>query len=499
MKNQSDDDGIAIAVTTDDCLISHSSNDAGKKHLNDLLAAMTKAGWKYTFDAVVHHMLGIDFEWPSDIPGALILRTPSKILDLKEHFFDGVADSDIPKVYEAQLPSWSITARETSPPIDPTVYRKALGLVPYNTKCRNEIKQVYSLLSKYSHTPTQLDYDALKHIAAYLFTTRQLGLCFHPASSVHGNTSTTLVSATDCSWDRGHTDSKSSIATLHKIGDLLTDPSAPYCTTSNFETNGPSTSAMIGEAKGMMKGANHLVVARGIANDLQRPQSAPTVMHQDNMAVVTRLKYLSPTKEATKAHARMLNYLRYLVEEGYILPTYISTKLQPADPMTKPTGALDNIRSLPMLQGHQPYIQQLREEYEVFRTQKRLFKNTSTTTELTQMLDEVVAIALSSPLADDKYPRFPFHLYAHIDDNPEVGIQDDNMGVGIQEAKINGIKNSSTFFSSKRTRYHYLPYFNSQIYTHNDEYPSYSIVTFSDSIEEFDFIEHNSIEEQFAT
>jgi hypothetical protein len=430
---------------------------------------MTKAGWKYTFDEVVHHMLGIDFEWPSDIPGSVILRTPSKILDLKEYFFDGVEDANIPKIYEPQLPSWSIIARETSPTIDPTTYRKGLGLVPYNAKCRNEIKQVYSLLSKYSHCPTQLDYDAIKHLAAYMFTTKLLGLCFHPASSVQGNTSTQLVSATDCSWDRGHADSKSSIATLHKIGDLQTDPSAPYCTTSNFESNGPSTSAMIGEAKGMLKGANHLVVARGIASDLLRPQTNPTIMHQDNMAVVTRLKHLSPTKEATKAHARMLNYLRYLVEEKHILPEYINTKLQPADPMTKPTTALENIRSLPMLQGQQPYIKQLREEYEQFRSKKRLFKNPKETIALTEILDEVIFMVLSSPMARDNYPRFPFHLHTTLDDN---------IGTGIQEAQINSIKNKSSHIISKNSRHTYITYFNSQIYTHNDTYPKLSSVSF---------------------
>lgn len=128
-------------------------------------------------------------------------------------------------------------------------------------------------------------------------------------------------------------------------------------------------------------------------------------MHQDNMAVVTRLKHLSPTKEATKAHARMLNYLRYLVEEKHILPEYINTNLQPADPMTKPTTTL---------QGQQPYIEQLRVEYEKFRSQKRLFKHPKETIALTEILDEVVFMVLSSPMARDNYPRFPFRRWTFV-------------------------------------------------------------------------------------
>jgi hypothetical protein len=238
---------------------------------------------------------------------------------------------------------------------------------------------------------------------------------------------------------------------------------------------------MVGEAKGMMKGAEHDVVARGIAAELNCPQHGPTIMHQDNMGVVTRLKHLSPTTEATKAHSRMFNYLRSLVEMGIILPKYIQSKLQPADPMTKAQTALDNIRSLEMLQGHQPYIATLREEYEEYRKKKRHFDNTGrdpvTDTiaenkkELIQTIHEVVNMAISSlHLEFDEYPRFPFHLFDDYDDNSE----------NIQEAFINAIKNSPNPISNSRL-HSYLIYINSQVHDPQNDYPTQSSVRWSNT------------------
>ena len=452
LKINSEDDGIAIAVTTDDCFISHSNNGAGIDHRQQLLASMTAENWKFTFDPIVRHMLGIDFDWLSDPIGGVTLRTPSKIMDLKEHFF---ASGDIvPKVFEPLMKSWTIDARANSPPMDATKYRKALGLVPYNTKCRNDTKFAHSTLAKYQQTPTDLDYAAIKHLAAYFWTTHDIGLCFHPASSVGGDTSTIINSSSDASWDAGHLDSKSSIATMHKIGDMATDPSAPHNATATFEPNGPSTSAMVSEAKGMNKSSATTIVSRGIAGELHRPQDLPTIAYQDNRGVVTRLKFMVPCKEDTKAHARMFNYLRHLVENGDIIPQWIESAKQPSDPMTKRTSPLENIRSLPMLQGHQPAIDELFQEYKNTIRENKTFTKSSTADNDKHTDTLAFAMVLSSFHSDIEYPRFPFDAFSNEDTSAIL-----------QEAEINAHKQESKICPLRSTRKDYLQYFDSLIET----------------------------------
>ena len=409
VKIASEDDGIAIAVTTNDCLISHSNNAAGSQHVDNLLKAMTAKGWKYTFDEVVHDMLGIQFNWLQEIPGALLLRTPSKIMDVKEYFFKGVADEDIPKVYDSLLPGWTPEASQVSdsnPAIDATVFRRGFGLFPYNAKIRNDTRLPFCYLATKMQEPTELDYAAAKHLAAYLWTTRQLGLCFHPASSVGGDTATDLLQATDGSWDPGFRDSKSVIASLIKIGEA-NDPSAPFSATTNKEST-CSMSATVMEAKALMQGSGRVIQARGIAEDLLRTQRRPTPSLCDSESALSRINRLLPVTKALKPVARIFNGLGDMVKNREIEPILTRTKDQLADPLTKKMGALDNLRSLPTLQGQQPAITQIFEEY----AQRRSSRRPSSSMHL-------VASAISS----DGVPYLPYHLLHDDEDDLEANEQ----------------------------------------------------------------------------
>ena len=197
IKITDEENGIATAVTTDDCLISHSDNNAGQQLLKELLAAMDAKGWEYTFEPVVQDMLGIEFNWNTGVPGALLLRTPSKIHDLRQYFFPDTTNEDIPKVYHPFPLNWTPATSEiseTNPAICPTKFRKGLGLIPYNYKVRNKFRIGYCKFYTKAQTPSQADYNAAKHLAAYLRTTLAVGLCSHPASSVNGiNIPTFLV------------------------------------------------------------------------------------------------------------------------------------------------------------------------------------------------------------------------------------------------------------------------------------------------------------------
>ena len=174
-------------------------------------------------------MFGIQSNKLQEIPGALLLRTQTTIMDVKDYFLKGIDDKDIPKVYDSLLPGWKPEASQVSdsnPVIDATAFRQGFGLFPFNAKIRNDTRLPFCYIATKMQEPTQLDYAAAKHHAAYLWTTRQLAFCFHPASSVGKDTATDLLQATDGSWDPAFRDSRSVIAYLIMIGEA-NDPSIP--------------------------------------------------------------------------------------------------------------------------------------------------------------------------------------------------------------------------------------------------------------------------------
>ena len=326
--------------------------------------------------------------------------------------------------------------------------------------------------------PTMMDYEAAKHLAAYLWTTRQLGLCFHPASSVNGDTATDLLQATDGSWDPGFRDSRSILASLIKIGDAH-DPSAPFSANTNKEST-CSMSATVMEAKALLQGSGRVIQARGIAEDLLRTQSGPTPSLCDSESAVSRIGKLLPVTKALKPVARIFNGLGDMVKNREIDPILTGTKDQLADPLTKRQSALENLRSLPTLQGQQPAITQIFEEY----AQRKSSRRPSSSTQL-------VASAISS----NGIPYLPYHL---LDDHLLDDDDDDDLAANEQLALLNRISHRSETipkYDKDDKNFEFLQHIrllNSTIYRHRSQSPinkvsssynKYSRVKFSEKLE----------------
>ena len=76
-------DSIAIAITTDDGLISRSHSDDGKAHVRALLNALTAEGWRHEYENELREVLGVEFDWQQD--GSVVLRSPSTIAAEDSH------------------------------------------------------------------------------------------------------------------------------------------------------------------------------------------------------------------------------------------------------------------------------------------------------------------------------------------------------------------------------------------------------------------------------
>ena len=108
------------------------------------------------------------------------------------------------------------------------------------------------------------------------------------------------------------------------------------------------------------------------------------------------------------------------------------SKKQPADSLTKTLGALDNLRSLEMLQGQQPKIDALFVQYSQRRQHSRRPSQSS----------HIISAAIST----DGYARLPYDL---LDDDS------DDIDAHIQVAIINSWKQESIFIDTPADRRQY--------------------------------------------
>jgi hypothetical protein len=133
----------------------------------------------------------------------------------------------------------------------------------------------------------------------------------------------------------------------------------------------------------------------------------------------------------------MFNHLRDMIKENVFTPQATASKNQPADALTKPTGALENLRSLSMLQGRQPEIEVLFDRY----SQRR--RNSTRPSQSSQMV--------AAAIASDGYARLPYDLLE--DDS-------DDIDANIQVAVINGFKHESDIINSPAYRQQYIRHLN---------------------------------------
>jgi len=210
-------------------------------------------------------------------------------------------------------------------------------------------------------------------------------------------------------------------------------------------------SATVCEAKAFYKAVGIVMVQRGIADELMCPQQKPTTVLLDNQSLHARLKHLSPAKAALKSESRMLNWLSHQVKHDIVHPSLVTTVNQLSDPLTKALGPLASLRSLDTLQGQQPAIQKIMEEY-AKRPRSR-------------KLRAIPALALAT--ITDGFLRFDF---------------DDKLDRRLQEAYITSLKQSSQYlrhnsdnernyfaYHFSRNRYHIAPFNKQPIVRFDDE------------------------------
>jgi hypothetical protein len=129
-------------------------------------------------------------------------------------------------VYISMHPSFNDEEQNDSPPANKSEYSTLLGMLIYVLKTRSDVAYAVNRLATRASNPTTKDLSSLKQVAAYLYTTSHLELCYNSSSPSNRTTMAQLFAYSNAAY-LTHSDSK-----LHSG---LTSPVAKKPASSTLE------------------------------------------------------------------------------------------------------------------------------------------------------------------------------------------------------------------------------------------------------------------------
>ena len=115
---------------------------------------------------------------------------------------------DAKPVHIPMQPTFNDVDQNNSPPADKGKYATLLGMLIYVLRTRPDVAYAVNRLATRASAPTLKDYDALRQVAAYLYTTAHLELVYNTGNQTECRTVARLFAFSDAAY-LTHSDSKS--------------------------------------------------------------------------------------------------------------------------------------------------------------------------------------------------------------------------------------------------------------------------------------------------
>jgi hypothetical protein len=204
-------------------------------------------------------------------------------------------------------------------------YKSVVGSIGYMVQaCCPDLAYVYSCLARFISGQTEAAAKALVHVLRYIRGTIDLSLRYHRHE---GKVKSKAVFFTDASYADDFNDARSHSAMMGFTYGCLTH-------WKSIRQKTVSTSTYQAETVAAHLAATELVWVRFLLSELGDAEDGPTVVWQDNDAVIRNT--LNPTKHEASKHINVkFHYKRELYEAGILEMLPIPTTRQLADALTK--------------------------------------------------------------------------------------------------------------------------------------------------------------------
>ncbi|GKU98153.1 hypothetical protein SLEP1_g11189 [Rubroshorea leprosula] len=239
---------------------------------------------------------------------------------LQKHKMDGA------KPVATPMPTSGLSLSTSSPRLpDGTAYRQLVGSLQYLSLTRPDISFAINKLSQYMHCPTEMHWQAVKHILRYLKNTMFHGLLIRPTSTL------ALHAFSDSDW-AGDQDTR--VSTTGYIVFLGATPIS-WKASKQKAVARSSTEA---EYRALAAASSELVWVVHLLTELGIRVDAPPVLYCDNVGAT----YLSsnPVMHSRMKHIAIdLHFIRDLVDKQILRVSHIASADQLADGLTKPLSS----------------------------------------------------------------------------------------------------------------------------------------------------------------
>ncbi len=188
---------------------------------------------------------------------------------------------------------------------------------------RPDIANAVSNLSRYLQKPTMQHLQEARHTLCYLYTTRNLQITYGDAPDIN------IYGFADANWGGDINTRKST------TGYVFITNNGPISWTSRRQTT-VALSTMEAEYMALSDATREAIAKRQIMQEL-RLQILPPLLHCDNQGAITIAE--NPVHYQRSKHIDIrYHFIRHALQTNQIALTYIPTKSQIADVLTKALG-----------------------------------------------------------------------------------------------------------------------------------------------------------------
>jgi hypothetical protein len=341
---------VHLGISTDDNLEIIAPNRASRQQLTVIRQAYANAGISLVCEDTPDQLIGVGIFYNPD--RSITLKCTQQISDLVRIVYP---QSQIPFTITPMQPDWSEETIQSSPARDLTQHRSVVGIMIFAGAIRFESNTSFSRHASRTKTHSVQDWLNIMQTVAYLHTTRDVGLTYHPRRQ--DDPEMFILQAAGDYADRVFQDGSGQLGSLIVGGTGLRGPSAPIYASSVKDSGIKVLSVPDGEMKVTVSLVQTVLDIRSLAEDSGQIQP-PTIIETDSQSVFLTASDFSGKTLFVRHRRRQLAFLMSCSKSNLIELKLTPGDNQIADGLTKPLGPLDHWRSALYLLGESSAVLQ---------------------------------------------------------------------------------------------------------------------------------------------
>jgi hypothetical protein len=271
--------------------------------------------------------VGTDFHQNLEL-GLCELKSPkyweAALLKIGKYFSGGVKERHNPlSIYDEKIMLESEVTDAEWEEAKHLEFRELLGIVSYPASCvKLEMRYAISICGRHRTKWGVKQFNILKKVFEYGFTTRHLGIIYSKGLDQHGD------NVTYCFADSGHSLPRSYGCTISMMNGAVTSLSAKRHTIT-------ASSTCHDELIEFSIAVNRMVGFRNVMCEMGLQQEDATPIYQDNEAAIQIAMNRGALSKQSRHIDRRILASRNKVEDGEVIPKYCMTARMLADIGTK--------------------------------------------------------------------------------------------------------------------------------------------------------------------